>query len=235
MNFGIILAARMESQRLPGKAILPLFGIPMIELQIKRLKKTKLASKIVLTTIMTPENNILETIASRNGIETCRTAKRSGNAMREYVEVGKRYNFDYCVRVTGDEPLTDGETVDYVIEEAKKIGDFDLVTTKPNFPHGIDYEIYPRKILEKIDEEMNPSYLEREHVTYYIYQKEKEKNFKICRIKPPNDLTLDDTIFLVDTKQDYENMNNLISKTDDIYVSPMKLIKIYLSRESLPK
>jgi spore coat polysaccharide biosynthesis protein SpsF (cytidylyltransferase family) len=47
---GVVVAARMASTRLPGKALLPLHGLPMAVFLLRRLRRTKMAEVIVATT-----------------------------------------------------------------------------------------------------------------------------------------------------------------------------------------
>jgi spore coat polysaccharide biosynthesis protein SpsF (cytidylyltransferase family) len=89
------------------------------------------------------------------------------------------------------------------------------------------FEVYPKSLLEKIDAEMNPTEEEREHVTYYIYQKEKQNGYNIVRLPAPEDLKLDARIFLLDTQEDYDKMLKLTEGVTDIYTTPQKFIEIY--------
>ena len=47
MTVGITIEARMASTRLPGKVMMDLHGKPMLERMIERLKRVKLADKII--------------------------------------------------------------------------------------------------------------------------------------------------------------------------------------------
>ena len=47
---GAIVQARMGSARLPGKVLLPILGIPMLGLLLKRIKKASLIDVIVVAT-----------------------------------------------------------------------------------------------------------------------------------------------------------------------------------------
>ena len=48
LNYLVILQARMESTRLPGKVLMPICGKPMIELQIARILRSKLIGDLVV-------------------------------------------------------------------------------------------------------------------------------------------------------------------------------------------
>ncbi len=225
MKFGVILAARTNSRRLPGKAMLPLMGLPVTQLLIKRIKTSKLADKIILATSDLPGDDALAEIAKKEGIGVFRGSLN--DVLGRYVQAGKLYDFDYCIRITGDEPFLDGPTLDYVIQKAIEIKDFDMVTSNHTFTPGIGYEIYPKALLEKIDSELNPTEEEREHVTLYIYQKKDLKKYKIFLLDPLENLTLKDRIFLLDTQEDYEAMQKLTEGVADIYTTPQQFVEIY--------
>ena len=59
MKTVIIVQARMGSSRLPGKVMKMINGRPMIELIVKRLKKSKEADEVVVATSGEPENKVL--------------------------------------------------------------------------------------------------------------------------------------------------------------------------------
>ena len=71
-NFGVIIAARTGSRRLPAKALLPLNGIPMIAFIIRRLLRAKLVKSFILATTTSKTDDALEAIAKSEGIEVYR-------------------------------------------------------------------------------------------------------------------------------------------------------------------
>jgi len=224
IKFGVIIAARSGSKRLPGKALLPLFGIPVIVLIIRRLRTSRKADKIVFATTDLPEDDVLAEVVRKEGIDVFRGA--SEDVLSRYVNAALRYDFNYVVRVTGDCPFVDGETLDQVLEQCVKFPSFDLATTKPNYPHGIDYEIYPKKILEEINK-LDITSEDREHHLNYIYNH--KSSFRIYRLQPPAELLCDETLFLLDTTSDYNLIKGMIKDINDIFISPIELIKRYAS------
>ena len=59
MKTVIIVQARMNSTRLPGKILKKISGIPIIELIVKRLKKSKQADDIIVATSNSKEDKTL--------------------------------------------------------------------------------------------------------------------------------------------------------------------------------
>ena len=64
----IFISVRMDSTRLPSKAILKVYDTPSIELLIDNLKKSKKADNIILCTTKEPNDDILCQIAKRKNI-----------------------------------------------------------------------------------------------------------------------------------------------------------------------
>lgn len=59
MKTTIIIQARMNSTRLPGKVMKKIGGTPIINLIIKRLSRAKLVDDIIVATSKIKENQIL--------------------------------------------------------------------------------------------------------------------------------------------------------------------------------
>ena len=50
LNFDVIIQARIGSSRLRGKVLKKISNIPVLEILMKRLKKSKLISRIIIAT-----------------------------------------------------------------------------------------------------------------------------------------------------------------------------------------
>jgi len=58
-RIGVIVSARMASSRLPGKAMLPLGGMPVIEFLMTRLKASTYFSHVILATTNQADDDVL--------------------------------------------------------------------------------------------------------------------------------------------------------------------------------
>ncbi|MBI5557302.1 MAG: acylneuraminate cytidylyltransferase [Deltaproteobacteria bacterium] len=224
MNFGVIIAARAASQRLPGKALLPLLGIEVLRLVIRRVKASCLSSSFILATTENTEDDALEEIASEEGIFVFRGSV--DDVLGRFSAAAATFfgpEIDYIVRITADCPFVGGETLDPILRQCRELVSFDLTTTKPRYPHGIDYEIYARRLLGEIDKKPEITAEEREHILNYVYNR--EAKFRVVRLTPPENLRAPDVQFLLDTRDDYATMRNLLRGIDDIYVSAEELVK----------
>ena len=198
-NYSVIIAARTGSTRLPGKALLPLKGLPMISFLIRRLKTSELVKQLIFATTALPEDDLLVRTVGQEKIDVFRGDR--DDVVGRFVETARAYNISYVVRVTGDCPFVDGSSLDYCIEECNQIDDFDLATTKGSFPVGIDYEIYNAEAMSRLHEKILTSD-EREHLTLAMYNR--PDSYKIVQLTPPEHWPKSSADFTVDTAQDYE-------------------------------
>ncbi|MFZ3129572.1 MAG: acylneuraminate cytidylyltransferase, partial [Desulfosporosinus sp.] len=69
MRVGIIVQARMTSTRLPGKALRPIMGKPLLEYQIERLQRVRRADDIIIATTKNDTDQPIVDLAERLGIK----------------------------------------------------------------------------------------------------------------------------------------------------------------------
>lgn len=205
----------MGSHRLPGKALLPLNGIPMIVYLLKRIKQSKKINRFIFaTTTLKEDNQLVEKVKEQN-VEIFRG--QCNDVVKRFVNAADQHDIDYVVRVTGDCPLVDGESLDYCIGICEELYEFDLATTKGYFPVGIDFEIYKAKSMKALDK-TKLTKDEREHLTLAFYNC--KKKFNIKPILPPENWPRCTKHLTVDTKDDYNFIRSIVdfekSKSIDI-------------------
>jgi spore coat polysaccharide biosynthesis protein SpsF len=167
-NAYIILQARMDSERLPGKVMKLIDGKPMIGILFERLKNGVIP--IILATSTNPENDVLVNYARNSGILIFRGSE--SNVLERYYQAAKSVNAEVVIRLTGDNPFLEGRFVEELLDYYGKMENNRLYLTtglSKTFPLGISVEIFSFKLLE---EAYNFSDLpgEFEHVTPYIHQ-----------------------------------------------------------------
>jgi len=163
---GIIIQVRIGSTRLPKKAIKLILGKTAIEREIERIKKIKLAQKIILAIPTGKQDDILEKIGKQTGLDVFRGS--ANDILDRFYQAAKKFDIDPIVRLTGDCPLIDWEVADEVIAFYLQ-NEFDHVSNvrPPTFPDGLDVEVFSFKALEKSWQEAKIN-SEREHITQYI-------------------------------------------------------------------
>lgn len=205
-SIGVIVAARTGSSRLPGKVLRPLGGVPMILFLLSRLAAARSVTQIVLATTDLVADNDLTRVVEDAGYPVFRGEQN--DVVRRYVNAARHYAFDHVVRVTGDCPFVDAETLDYCVRQAAQRSPFDLATTKGCFPVGIDFEIYPAPLMAQLDHSGLLDASEREHLTLHLY--DTPNDYKVIKLEPlPAWRT--SAHFTVDTEADYARVEALVS------------------------
>ena len=202
MRVGILIACRMKSERLPQKALLPIVGKPMIDHLIERMKTSKHAQEIVLCTSTHPDDAILEQAALRNNIKFFKGSEE--DVMGRFIGAAEMYQLDVVVRVTGDNPLTDAEHIDKLIESHLQTGaDFSKIE---QLPLGVNCEVISLSCLKKAhDLALDPNL--SEYMTSYLKQ---PKYFKINVMEVDPYLNHPHIRLTVDVKADIELMEEIL-------------------------
>jgi spore coat polysaccharide biosynthesis protein SpsF len=221
LNFDVILAARMGSSRLPGKALLPLAGVPMIQAQLRRLLTSRLAASFALATTTLNEDDLLAEAAEAEGIRVFRG--EVDDVLARYCGAATALGAEYVVRVTGDCPFVDGESLDFCLKACESLGNFDLASTHGRFPVGIDYEIVHSTTLRKLHESAAVTPQDREHLTLHLYGKPDQ--FRVTYIDPPAAWRWDGRPFTVDTESDYLYASRLVARFADLSFSVGDLLR----------
>jgi spore coat polysaccharide biosynthesis protein SpsF len=218
---GVIVAARTSSTRLPGKALLPLQGMPMLTFLLRRLRGLHSGAVVVATTDL-PVDDELAALAAREKIGVFRGSE--SDLVARYVGAAKQFGLDTVARVTADCPFVDAELVDWCVARATDFDYFDLATTKGQFPVGLDVEIYGAEKMAALNASAELSSMEREHLTLYFYD---HRGANLVRsIEQPDDLAAAAHKFTVDTAEDYSYARSLADRFDNPEFPIRELLKI---------
>lgn len=203
-RIGIFLQVRLNSSRMPGKALLNLAGKLLIQHTIERLSVVPADVRVILTTKEC--EGVLKYIAEENGWEIF--CGDSQNVLKRFVDAALFFDVETIVRATGDNPLTSSEITMETLSAFDK-ENADLAHIAPA-PYGSGVEVVKRSALIKALEKASMPY-EFEHVTPYIYGNENE--FKIVTAKyHSEEVGREDVKISVDTREDYERVNFFVKK-----------------------
>lgn len=206
-RFGVVVAARTGSSRLPGKALLPLGGLPMILFLLERIRAAQETGAIIFATTTLPEDDELARVVGEAGFPVFRGANE--DVVARYVDAAKAYELDYVVRITGDCPFVDAETLDYCLASARRQVPFDLASTKGRFPVGIDYEIYKASVMAGLHESGKLDAADREHLTLFMYHYPELFRFAALEPRPEWRSSRSCT---VDTPEDYRMAQEIVKR-----------------------
>ena len=123
----VLIPTRLNSSRLPAKALLPINNIPMI---IHVYKRTLLAKKVDEVVICCDDEKIYK-VAKKYGANVMMTSKHHPNGTDRICEAFKKINkknkYNLIVDVQGDEPLVSPMHIDRVIEFHQKNLNVDII------------------------------------------------------------------------------------------------------------
>ena len=186
MNIGIIIQARMTSERLPGKVLKTINGKPVLEIMLNRLDRIRKKFKVIVATSDTRDDDKIEKLCAKLTSECFRGPLH--DVMQRYIMCAQSYNIEHIVRLTGDAPLIDPELVyDSINEYRNRKIDYLSTTYPPNlrqYPDGMDVEIFKLKDLKKFYK-TGPNKEFKEHVTFQFWK----NNYKCFNLKPSQNLS----------------------------------------------
>ena len=208
----------MGSHRFPGKVLAPIGGIPVLKMVARRLSTSQKLENVVIATSDMQQDDAIERLCMEEDIKCFRGSEN--DVLGRYAHAAEGPMDRRIVRITADCPFVSGETLDPVLEQCELNPDFALVTTKPDYPRGIDYEIVPFSILSEIEKRAtDPS--EREHIFNFIYGNPDE--FKTLRLSRPENLAKIEREFLLDTPDDLSSIEEALGSRNPLEVTPQQL------------
>lgn len=206
MQVNAIIQARMSSQRLPAKVLMPAEGKAMLEWLLLRLKATQTLSKIILATSNDPTDDKLYQFCLDHKL-TCERGDLNNVAQR-FANVIQKHPAEYFVRINADSPFYDASLMDKAIDLAFTNG-FDLVTNvfPRSYPKGFSVEVIKSATFLEICKQISTNE-EKEHCTQYFYKN--PKKFKIHNFKSETDHS--NLNLSVDSPQDFESFCLVLKK-----------------------
>lgn len=193
MRIGVFLQARLESTRLPRKALLPLGDSSVVEQAMASLARVPADVHALLTD-------------KTGGRELGPRAQRCGfqvfvgdpeDVLCRFADAVRFFQVDLLVRATGDNPLVSWELAGMAIERA---GTSDY-TGFLGSPLGTGVEVIRASALLRADAEARERY-DREHVAPYLYHN--PDLFAVNRMPVPVELELPEARVTLDTLEDFE-------------------------------
>lgn len=166
-GFVVFLQARINSSRLPGKVLLEINSIPMIQLQINRIRQSKEINGLVVLIPDSAENDELHSTLAKIRVDVFRGSEN--NVLQRYIDALSEFPTRNIVRLTADCPLFMPDILDEMIRKFSRTNpDYLSNTLVETYPDGLDVEIFSSFSLRKLSS-LKPDDLESEHVTLGIY------------------------------------------------------------------
>jgi 3-deoxy-manno-octulosonate cytidylyltransferase (CMP-KDO synthetase) len=108
----VIIPARYQSTRFPGKPLVLLKDKPLIQHVWERAIMAKNVEKVI---VATDHSGIFEKVKEFGG-ECIMTSPFHKTGTERVAEVAKKFDFEIIVNVQGDEPMIEPELIDKIIE-----------------------------------------------------------------------------------------------------------------------
>lgn len=209
----VLIQARFNSSRLPGKALFPIEGIPVVVLAALRAGNT--GKNVVVITSDEPADDEICKSLEKYKIKYFR-GSLNDVLDRFFYALANESSERIVFRLTADNVLPDGAFLDEMESEFIK-SDADIMHCLPrisNLPYGLSAEITRVKHIREAFRQAKDSY-DREHVTPYIYRNRKERVFKSRRFMGYRNfrVTIDDYIDYVCVKSLFHSVNDIVSES----------------------
>lgn len=178
-----IIQARMGSTRLPGKTMMDLMGMPLLDRLLRQMSGTTTIDEVVIATSIDPADDIIEQFARGRGYRVTRGSEQ--DVLSRYALAADAAEADVVVRLTADCPLHSPDTVDEVVTAfLESRVDYACNTNPYTRPDGQDVEVFTREVLNRAASTATDS-PDREHVTPWI-----RRNPEVVRLdvlhRPPH-------------------------------------------------
>lgn len=194
----VAIQARMSSTRLPGKVLADLCGRPLLWHIVCRARACRSVDQVVIATSDNPADEPIRAFARTEAVPCF--AGSDQDVLDRLTRTARRFDADALVRITGDCPLVDPETVGRVVAAYQvHEGTVDYVTNfvPPTFPDGLDTDLYPRATLEQLWREVTDPFW-REWFPGYL--QEHPEQFRILNVRA--DVNLSALRWTVDYEED---------------------------------
>lgn len=205
----VIIQSRFNSNRLPGKALLPIKGMPLVVLAALRAGNT--GKDILVATSNEKSDDEICSALDKYSIKYIRGSLN--NVLARFNQATDHMNDeDLVFRLTADNVLPDGNMLDEMEQQYLK-SDFDIINCTPidsNLPYGVSAELMKVKHIRAAFANAHDEY-SKEHVTPHIY-----KHYKSGSFKPRGFRGFSNFRMTIDTLDDYMSVKSLFEHSEDI-------------------
>lgn len=203
-----LILVRMDSIRLPGKAMIKIAGKPILGHIISRVQQAKLVDEVVVCTSVSQNNDVIEQYCSSINV-SCFRGDESDVSTR-MLDALLFHNATVGVTVFGDCPLVDPSIIDQVVK-CYMASDYDFVGNdlKTTYPPGMEAEAFSVDIFAKAINR-TPELSVREHGTLVL--RGAPEKYKLYNIAAPAHLNRPELEIEVDEAIDIEVIEPIISR-----------------------
>lgn len=206
MNIGVVVLARYNSSRLPGKALKEVCGRPLIQRIVERISMNLNGVPVIVATSEEESDDKISDFCISNNIPVHRGDLE--NVAQRFLECAEENDLDFAIRINGDNLLVDINLLREIIDLS--MGDkYDLITNVPGrtYPYGMSVESVRVKMFRERILEFSKEHLE--HVTLFFYE---QQSFEMKVLKNVGYPELSGQKFAIDTPEDFVRMEKVLNK-----------------------
>ncbi len=218
-NGALIVVSRLDSSRVPGKGMVDLGGEPLLGRVLARLRNCRALSRMIVATSDRPVDDPIADFAEGAGVLVFR-GHAEDVAIRIY-EAAAAAGLDWFMRICGDSPFIDPETVDRVARTFMAEGPDICTNTHPrSWPVGDSAEAVSMEAMARLLKATRAAE-HREHVTQWFY--ENEGAVRLVNVAAPDD-RYRETSIAVDWPDDLHMARWILAQLDDPAGAPLDTI-----------
>ena len=210
VKIGAVILSRMDSTRLPGKALIDVDGRPLLSYVLSFCQKINNLDSITIATSTRVVDDPLSDFAEVQGIPCIRGSL--DNVAERFLLAMETLNLDAAVRINGDSPLNNTQILSDGIRLFRR-GNFDLVSNLParTYPYGMSVEVVGRKAMEYACSMMIDAQ-HREHVTKYFYDNQDKFDISLMTSKVGE---FSGVQLAIDTREDLDRFEWIIGNLEE--------------------
>lgn len=211
------IQARMGSSRLPGKVLMPLGGMPLLKLMVKRLSRLHQIDQLVIATSSSDaDDEIAECFQYDEDVFVFRGSE--DDVLNRLAMLGGRYPHHHHLELFGDSPFICTEILARGFASAELDPSAIITNARENlFPHGMEFYLYPFSLLVRHEAGLAADDPLREH--------------------GGSNLLIGNSNYIIDLQpQDYERFQEVYLEIDEPsdYKSLSAIAEILRDQESFP-
>ncbi|MEI7605797.1 MAG: spore coat protein [Rhodospirillaceae bacterium] len=220
MSTGIVIQARMGSSRLPGKVLRPIAGRPLLAHVTGRLDGLRHRARAVIATSALDRDDAVADWCGPAGLDCFRGSE--DDVLDRYLRCAEAFGFERVVRLTADNPFTDMEELDRLLD-LHGAGGFAYCHSFGMMPLGVGAEVMTSEALARSHAEGHEPH-HREHVNEYV--QEHPELFTTGVLDVPAAKRRPDLRLTVDTEEDWRRACRLAGQAPDRWLSTLELIAL---------
>ncbi len=210
----------MGSTRLPGKVLMPIGARPLLGHVVGRLRFSRHAPAILVATSSLAGDDPVAAWCAAERVDCFRG--NEADVLDRYYRAAASRGFDPVVRLTGDNPFTDIEELDRLIDlHLARSNDF--THSFDALPVGVGAEVFSFAALERSHREGQAPH-HREHVDEYML--ENPKLFRTGLLDVPAAKRRPEVRLTVDTEEDYRRACFIAERANSEWVGTEEAIAL---------